>query len=369
MTTILSKPYWIVGICGGLALAVILAVYFRGNASSAESDVLQLNFPKAEERITNPEVSLIAVGDIMLSRVVGSKMKKYDDYHYPFLKTAEVLQKADLTIGNLESPFTPGREIQTGEMVFRADPEAVAGLTYAGFDILSLANNHTLNFGTEGLNNTFRYLKEVKIDFIGAGEAISDAYQFLIKEVNGIKFAFLAYSYAGSNSSLVAFMDLDKMEKAVKEAKKKADFVIVSMHAGVEYVFIPNNQQIEFAHKAIEAGATLVIGHHPHVVQRVEKYQEGYILYSLGNFVFDQMWSQETREGLISQIFFDSAGIKRIEFYPTIIEDFVQPRFADDLEQERIINRLNIDLENRSVYSVINNDGEEKIIKGIYYLE
>ena len=353
MITIPNKPYWILGICASLALVVILVVYFGGNASTVESEILPLNFPKApEEKIADPQVSLIAVGDIMLSRVVGSKMTKYGDYRYPFLKTADLLKSADLTFGNLESPLTPGREILTGEIAFRADPEVTEGLTYAGFDVLTLANNHILNFGRQGLENTFKYLKEAEIDFIGAGETAADAYQPLIKEVQGIKFAFLAYSYTDSNSSQVALMDSAKMSEAAKQAKEQADFVIVTMHAGTEYQFVPNKHQKEFAHQAIEAGATLVIGHHPHVVETVEEYQGGYIIYSLGNFVFDQMWSQGTREGMVVKIVFKKEGITELEFHPVIIEDYSQPRFASDSEAERIIARLDLELKKETLNQI-----------------
>lgn len=350
----MKKYYWVIGI----GLVIILAVviydrYFLGKAfeeirnSPAEFAEITPLTPVSEE---SQEVSLMAVGDIMLSRDVATKIKEHQDYKYPFLKTAGLLKTADLTIGNLENPITPGRSIQTNEMVFRADPEVVEGLTSAGFDLLSLANNHILNFGTKGLNDTFRYLKGAKIDFIGAGEKDSDAYQPLIREVKGIKFAFLGYSY--TDSPLVAFMDLTKMEQAVRQAKEKTDFVVVTIHAGSEYQFFPNNQQQTFAHLAIESGAALVVGHHPHVVQTLEKYQEGYIIYSLGNFIFDQMWSQETREGLMTSIVFKKEGIKQMEFYPVIIENFAQPRVAKENERESILARLKVNWENQDFYLI-----------------
>jgi len=346
MVTISHKSYWILGICASLALGMVLAVYFGGNVSTVESEALPLNYSRPlEEKLADPQISLIAVGDVMLSRVVGSKIKKYGDYRHPLLKTADLLKSADLTFGNLESPITPGREILTGEMAFRADPEVTEGLTYAGFDVLTLANNHILNFGRQGLEDTFKYLKEAKINFIGVGETAIDANRPLIKEAQGVKFAFLGYSYTDSGSPLVAPMDAVKMEEAVKQAKEQADFVIGTMHDGTEYQFIPNKHQKEFAHQAIEAGAALVIGHHPHVVQTVEEYQGGYIIYSLGNFVFDQMWSQETREGMVAKVIFQKEGITEMKFYPVVIEDYSQPRFAADSESERIVARLDMKLE------------------------
>lgn len=354
----MKKYYWILIIAILIILGVIIyESYFLSNpfkeiGNIQSTGLAEENLSDSANLAVSSVVSLIAVGDIMLSRDVATKIKENQDYQHPFLKTADLLKNADLTFGNLESPITLGRSIQTNEMVFRADPEVTEGLNYAGFDVLSLANNHTLNFGEKGLTDTFRYLKEAGIDFVGAGETVSDANLPLIKEVRGMKFAFLAYSYVGSASSLVAFMDPEKMEKAVKEAREKSDFVIVSMHAGTEYQFVPDKNQRDFAQKAVDAGAILVIGHHPHVVQLIEEYNNGYILYSLGNFVFDQMWSQETKEGLVAQIIFHKDGIEKIEFYPVIIEDFAQPRLAKKKERGRVLDRLNLDFENQDFYLI-----------------
>ncbi len=309
----------------------------------------QQNFPTIKETVPETKVTLIAVGDIMLSRNVEAKMIKYQDWHYPFLKTADFLKSADITFGNLETAIMPGRVIKTGEMVFRTDPKAVEGLVFAGFDVLALANNHTPNFGEQGLKETYKYLSEAKIDYIGAGNNIIEARAFKIIEAKGLKFAFLAYNdndvvprsyFAGENRAGTAELDFEKMPAEVKTAKTQADFVIVSMHAGTEYAPQENKRQQEFARQAIDAGAVLVIGHHPHVVEPVERYKEGYILYSLGNFVFDQMWSTETRQGVITKISFNRQGIKDIEYQPIIIEDYSQPRFANDQEKDVILKRL-----------------------------
>jgi len=300
---------------------------------------------------TSKDVTLIAVGDIMLSRDVASTMKRHNDYKYPFLNTADFLKTADITFGNLECPITPGRIIETSEMVFRADPQAVEGLNYAGFDILSLANNHTMNFGEKGIEDTLKYLKEADIKFVGAGKNEKESYEPKILEMNGLKIAFLAYadsslvpaSYqATENKPGIAFMNISKMQEDVKATKEKANFVIVSMHSGVEYAKEPNQNQINFAHSAIDAGADLIIGHHPHIVQKVEKYKDRYILYSLGNFVFDQMWSIETREGIIVKITFDKNGIKNIDFTPVLIENYSQPKILDktDSKSKEIISKL-----------------------------
>ncbi|KKQ71453.1 MAG: SH3 type 3 domain-containing protein, poly-gamma-glutamate synthesis protein (capsule biosynthesis protein) [Candidatus Peregrinibacteria bacterium GW2011_GWC2_39_14] len=305
-------------------------------------------FKEARELASNPEkVSMIAVGDIMLSRVVDQKMRTNKNYEYPFLRTAEYLKSADFAFGNLETAITPGRPVVTGEMSFRADPENASVLKKMNFEIISLANNHTPNFGQKGLKDTFESLDKAGVKFAGAGLNKTAAAAPVYIEKNGFKFAFLAYNdldvvpksyFAWDTNAGTNPMYEDEMIKAVKDAKNNADFVIVSMHSGIEYVPHPSTRQVNFAHAAIDAGAEIVIGHHPHVIQDVEKYKGKYILYSLGNFVFDQMWSRETREGLTAKIDFTKAGVASINFEPILIEDYSQPRLFSAADKENLLN-------------------------------
>lgn len=356
------------GVIALVAVAAVIFVsfgYHLGNdntsAASQNSDSQFLAFKKIKEKLPQKaeEVSLVSVGDIMLSRVVAEKMNAKNDFNYPFLKTSDYLKTADLAFGNLETSITAGRPIHTGEMMFRADPGVENALKEADFSVLSLANNHTPNFGEKSLKDTFQYLNNVGIKYAGAGENETEAYSPVYLEAKGLKFAFLAYndtdvvpdSYqATKNSAGTAFMNTEKMTQAVKEAKQKADFVIVSMHSGSEYKPTANKSQTNFAHAAIDAGAELVIGHHPHVVQNVEKYHGKYIFYSLGNFVFDQMWSEETRQGLIAKTFFNENGLIKIEFMPIVIEDYSQPKLVAGQTAENILKRLKIELSDEPVF-------------------
>lgn len=295
-----------------------------------------------------PEVTMIAVGDMMLSRAVAKRMRLYG-YDYPFASTSEFLRSADITFGNLETSITPGPEVQSFEMSFRADPESAGALRDAGFDIVSLANNHTPNFGEAGLEDTMQYLDEAGIVHVGAGFD-SEAHQPKFVTANGIRFAFLAYndrdvvpaSYEASEDRLgTAFMRIDRMQAAVQGAKNFADIVVVSMHSGTEYELFPNDSQTAFARAAIDAGAEIVIGHHPHVVQTMEQYRGKYIFYSLGNFVFDQMWSQETRDGLALKILFTKEGVSEISYVATEIHDYAQPRLLEPgAHADGILGRL-----------------------------
>jgi poly-gamma-glutamate capsule biosynthesis protein CapA/YwtB (metallophosphatase superfamily) len=292
------------------------------------------------------KIKVIAVGDIMLSRSVEQKMIEYNDYKYPFLKTAEITRKADIVFGNLETAIIPGRMIKSEEMIFRTDPKAVEGLKFAGFNILSLANNHIMNFGKAGLESAIKNLDENNILHAGAGLNREDIYKPAIKNIKGIKFAFFAftYNYDQRKSSKeiygVADMSIEKMKETVEKSKLENDIVVVSMHAGTEYSISLSKQQKAFAESAIDSGADLVIGHHPHVVQGVEKYKGKYIIYSLGNFIFDQMWSNETRLGAMAEIIFDDKKVESVNFIPIKIFDYSQPMILEGEEKEVILKRL-----------------------------
>ncbi len=293
-----------------------------------------------------PEATLVAVGDIMLSRTVGKRMRQYGA-GYPFANTTSLIQAANIAFGNLETPITPGPEVQPFEMVFRADTEAAGALKDAGFDILSLANNHIPNLGPDGVLDTLHYLDGAGIMYVGAGKDAVEAGQPMFIIANGIVFAFLAYndsdivplSYEAGAGAGTALMRSDAMVKAVKGAKNFADIVIVSMHSGTEYEPLPNERQTRFAHAAIDAGAEMVIGHHPHVIQPAELYKGKHIFYSLGNFVFDQMWSRETREGLAIAATFTRDGLVDIAYHPVLIEDYAQPRLLEGEEAAKIVEK------------------------------
>lgn len=334
----MNKKFVILVILIVVAAGVAASLYYFQKASRGDGDVnLSVKSKPSISVFEEPRKAvLIAVGDIMTSRVVAQKMLAHG-YNYPFLGVGDYLKTGDIVFGNLETAITPGREIKTGETMFRSDPEVAQALRNAGFSILSLANNHTPNFGENGLKDTFKYLTEAGLKFVGAGNNDAEAYAPVFIEINGLKFAFLAYNStdvvpadygAGPFRAGTALMDVGKMTEAVTAVGKEADFVVVSMHAGSEYSDAPNEAQVNFAHAAIDAGADLVIGHHPHVTQPEEIYKGRHIFYSLGNFVFDQMWSQKTKEGLMVKIIFNKQGVSKIETKKILIEDYSRPRIV-----------------------------------------
>jgi poly-gamma-glutamate synthesis protein (capsule biosynthesis protein) len=266
-------------------------------------------------------VTLFFVGDIMLDRGVELEIKKNgnSDFKFPFLKIEKDLKEADILFGNLEGPISDKGQKVGSIYSFRMDPKAIDGLLFSGFDVLSVANNHMFDYGREAMEDTFFRLKETRIDYVGGGFNEAEAYAPKIKEINGTKIAFLDFTNLGSpyweakeNRSGIAWLDKERLENSIKEAKKKSDIIIVSMHFGDEYKTSPTPGQKELARLAVDSGANLVIGHHPHVIQPVEKYQEGYVAYSLGNFIFDQNFSEETMKGLILKVFVENGKIKEV---------------------------------------------------------
>ena len=330
------------------------------NIENKESTILKISKKEKEEKPTikdkdkKKDIIINAVGDIMLSRWVAEEIAKAGDVKHPFLKTAKTLKNADILFGNLETPITEGKKIQINEMILRSNPEVIDGLKFAGFSILSLANNHFGDFGQIGMKNTFKFLKEEKISYVGAGRNKKEAHSVTIKQIRGKKIGFLAYSdrnftlahyEANKIKPGIAPMRKEGLREDIKKAKKETDFLIISMHAGKEYQKLPTFWQKEFAKLAIDYGADLILGHHPHIIQPYEKYKEKYIFYSLGNFVFDQDTPNETKHSVILKLALDNKTlkIKEINPIPVLIEKYSQP--------------------------VIKNGQKEKILKNFYLIE
>jgi poly-gamma-glutamate synthesis protein (capsule biosynthesis protein) len=273
--------------------------------------------------------------------------KKGNDY--PFLKIKDYFNEGDIVFANLESPIFPGKIMPISGTAFWARPGLEKSLKENGFNVLSLSNNHMGNQGVIGVEYTLNSLKGVGILASGAGRDIEEAAtpQVIVKK--GLRFAFLSYtdgsiipeSYeASSNSAGVLYMDEARLKNDIASAKKVSDFVIISMHAGNEYVYRPVQKQISFAQKAIDDGADLIIGHHPHQIQDVEKYKGKYIFYSLGNFVFDQEWSIETRQGLIAEIYFNKSGVVDFNLTPVLISDYCQPDILNDSDAAKVFKNI-----------------------------
>jgi poly-gamma-glutamate capsule biosynthesis protein CapA/YwtB (metallophosphatase superfamily)/DNA-binding beta-propeller fold protein YncE len=333
----MQKSFFYLSIFLFLSLIFCAFVFVKTNEVNQEIENLftaSLVFPlKRNEKIT-----LFFVGDVMLDREVKKAIEKYGegDFKFSFLKISPLLKEADILVGNLEGPVSDKGKKVGSIYSFRMDPKAIEGLKFAGFDILSLANNHIFDYGREALEDTFLRLQDAGIDYLGGGFNEIEACSPKIKEIKGTKIAFLAFTNLGSPfwqaksaTSGICWLDKENLEKGIKGAKNKADLVIVLFHFGNEYEKKPNIEQKDFAHFAIDSGADLVVGDHPHVIQEIEEYKGKYITYSLGNFVFDQAFSKETMEGLVLKVIVEEKKIKEVSQIKFEINQYFQPEISD----------------------------------------
>jgi len=294
-----------------------------------------LPFSRTAEQ-TAPEAAvtrLILGGDVMLSRHVGRVARSRHDSAFPLRDLAPVLQAADIAFVNLESPFSDKGHVVEHGMIFKAEPEMIASLEVAGVDIVSTANNHARDQGSYGVEFTLDWLERHQIAAVGSGKTAESAHAGTVIERNGIRFGFLAYTYDQANGNhsdtddRVAVMDLACLRRDLAAMRARADVAIVSMHAGTEYANKPNAQQTAFAQAAIDAGARVVVGHHPHVTQSWERHGEGAIFYSLGNLVFDQFQRVETQHGALAEVIFEGPKMTRAGLLPVDIVG-TAPRLA-----------------------------------------
>jgi len=218
--------------------------------------------------------TVLLVGDVMLDRGVEYLVKQNSIY-YPFQRISNFLRGIDIVLK------------------FAFNPEVIKGASWCNFNLFSLANNHILDMGKKGLEETKEWLKKYGINFVGSSlSGSSDNPDSFFSRDN---ITFLAF-----NRIFPFIVKEEEIIKTIKLAKslKPDNFLIVSLHWGEEYKLINSPAQQSLAHKIIEAGGDLIIGHHPHVAQNIEKYQGKLIFYSLGNFIFDQYFSKETQQGL-----------------------------------------------------------------------
>ncbi len=238
-------------------------------------------------------VRIVAVGDICLAGGVDRKMRARGR-GYPFAAMRDTLRSADIAFGNLECVLANGGDPIPKKYNFRGRPIGAMALAEAGFDIVSVANNHTLDYGREGLAETLTHLRRTKVIPVGAGNTLAEAHRMQVLRSNGFRIGFLAYLGMfppllppATDEPSVAMAYLPRLRAEIRSARRRVDFLVVSLHAGVEHAPSPSARQQAIARAAIEAGADVVVGHHPHVVQQLAFYRGKPIFYSLGNFVFN----------------------------------------------------------------------------------
>lgn len=337
----------------GLAWAIIFlaltgAIYFFNSArvlldqSSAQLEsIVQKNMERLSENIsvfrTEPATYTLAfVGDIMMDRGVRMQVQSvfHNDYKKIFEQSAEILRSYDMLFGNLEGSISDVGADTGKKYSFRFSPESVFGLQDAGFDVVSLANNHIFDWGHDSLCATMGHLETVNIFGVGAGCDRNQAEQSYRKTLpDGTTIAIIAFTefykggYATDTRPGLARYDHEHMIQTVHNLKEQGvNIIIVSLHWGIEYKTISENWQQTLAHDLIDAGADIIAGHHPHVVQQVERYGDGIIFYSLGNFVFDQKFSEETMKGMLAEVSVQKGEIVDYTTRQVLLNKYYQPQ-------------------------------------------
>ena len=302
------------------------------SANAVNADVSKQQI--TEEAMIKPKITtLYFVGDIMLARGVKSSVNKNfaGDYSQLFSNLTE-LKRVDILFGNLEGDVSDKGNNVGSQYSFRMDPAILPVLKEAGFDIVSFANNHVGDWNIKAFKDTLARLNETGILKVGAGLNKSEAREPIIIEKNGVKFGFLGFSDVGpdwiqakENSAGILLASDPNLAEIIQEAKTQCDVLITSFHWGIEYKTIHNQRQEKLAHTAIDAGVNLIIGHHPHVMQDIETYKEKVIVYSLGNFIFDQYFSKETMQGMLFVAKFEDKILKTTEQKIIQLNKFYQP--------------------------------------------
>ena len=259
-----------------------------------------LNSPISKQPLQKDYVQLLFTGDIMLDRGIRYYAENFSagekGNKFIFDKISPILKSYDLVITNLEGPITSNKSISSGttpgstnNYFFTFDPSWAKTLFEQNIRVVNLGNNHILNFGRDGLAQTKKYLDEVKVGYFGS----PDYPKSTTTKINGVKITFVSY-----NEFSAVPEETKSTVEEIKKTKDFSDIIIVFCHWGVEYSLEPTEEIKNMAHQFVDAGADLIIGSHPHVIEPMEEYNGKRIYYSLGNFIFDQYFSEDVRNGL-----------------------------------------------------------------------
>lgn len=317
-------------------------IYYGGRADASTDWVKEkIGAPS----IKDPDfITFAFAGDIMLDRGVKNSVRKNfnNDYSALFEKL-EILKKSDIVFANLEGTASDQGADLKNLYSFRMDPSVVPALKGAGISILSIANNHIGDWGRPAYIDTLARLKENEILYTGGGNNKMEAETPAIIEKYGIKIGFLGFSdvgpnwmEAGINKSGQLLANDPRFEEIIQNASKQVDYLVVSFHFGDEYKEKHNARQEYLAHRAVDNGAKIVIGHHPHVIEDTEIYKNSFIAYSLGNFVFDQSWSKPTMLGMILEIKLSRNGETAVKKNTIQLNSAFQPEEIIRGKEEKI---------------------------------
>lgn len=287
------------------------------------------------------------VGDVIFASTVETVLKQ-KGYDYPYGDVLPNLQQPDVTVANLETPVTERGSEQKKEYTYRSSPLALPAFKEAGFDVVNLANNHIMDYGTDGLLDTLSHLDKAGIKRTGAGKDLDDAYKPAIVERKGLKIAFLGFSRVVPDNSWKAGKDKPGTTQTydytlpvetITKAKAEADIVVVMAHWGVERHESPESYQRTLAKRYIDAGADLIVGTHPHVLQGFEMYKGKWIAYSLGNFLFTTNLRADTWETVILEAACSKDKGCSLSAVP-VWNKFAKPTPMGDADGKKLFERL-----------------------------
>jgi len=302
---------------------------FKTEPTPPASASIVAEIPKVEEY--KPE-KILFVGDMMFDRGVEALMEKNTSFSYPMEIIKSFLKGFDFVVGNLEGPMNENPKVfPDSSLTFSFDKKSVKSLKEGNFSLVSLANNHTLNMDREGLEETKSILTENSISFVGDPIECDSDY---IYQKEGITYYGINVTYPSNCSNKEIASQIEDIRFYNPET-----YLIVLIHWGVEYKPANSAEQEALAHAMIDAGANLIIGGHPHVVQNIEQYNGKLIFYSLGNFIFDQYFSKETQEGL--GLGLETYKDKKVfTLYPIENNVSYQPKLMDEAERIEFLNSL-----------------------------
>jgi poly-gamma-glutamate synthesis protein (capsule biosynthesis protein) len=324
--------------------------------------------------VNDNAVKFSAVGDLTFGDHplcvgfgAGSRFRSEDPL-FPFRKALPVLQKSELLFGNLECTHSSldlrSRDYHSVQM--RGEPRVIRALPKAGFHVVNVANNHSLQHGNDTFRDTVSMLEGAGIGCCGiAADALATRAKPLIVQRNGLAIGFLGYSLRPrqyfEHVPLYAEGHANQMECDVTELRGRVDVVVVSVHWGEEFIQEPAPQEMQLARRLVDAGAALIIGHHPHVLRGIERHDQGCIVYSLGNFVCDMVWDDTLRNSMVFECELTSAGVRNVNLVPVFINDNFQPEPLSGPRAERAlqhIEKLSADLSRAPASTVTAADQE-----------
>lgn len=336
-----------------------------------------MKIKKVSENLSIAFVGDMSFGDSLFCQGFGVRsLARQKGHDFLFTEVQEILKKSDIVFGNLETVLSQkGENLKSLNSVnMRGDPECAYALKNAGFTVLNLANNHSMQHGIAPFSDTVELLNTIDVQVVGL-RSDDDAWYSrpVILQSAGLKIGFIGYAFEADRYYKkrlpYAFGIKELIEEDIKKLRPLVDILIISNHWGVEVMDRPSVSTIRMARQMVDMGADIVIGHHPHVLQGIEYYKEKIIAYSLGNFIFDMGWNDRYRESVIFKVNFDSEGKMTYEIVPVMIKMDGQPipvygKEADKISNciERLSSKINAEMDGTVEYNNLRYYNEYRMI-------